>query len=95
VDLEKELNNNIKYKIMAFKMKGSPMYRNFGISPTKASPTKDIGTRIGRVKEGLKALKARITGKGNPRYMGERPSGGPFDPNTWKKLKTKAKKLFN
>ena len=29
---------------MAFKMKGSPMYRNFGVSPMKVDPEKKINT---------------------------------------------------
>ena len=40
---------------MAFKMKGSPMQRNFGISPMKE------GTRfIDKVKSGMKAAKAGL-----------------------------------
>lgn len=132
---------------MAFKMKGSPMLRNFGISPLNkgktrfvdkvkafggaiaenfgkvhghgghdtlthntyrtykrkkreyrekaAAPTKDIGTHVRRVVAGAKALKARVTGKGDQRRMGETPSGGPFDPKTYKKIAKKVKKILN
>jgi len=46
-ELKKKENQTIKYKTMAtpFKMKGSPMARNFGVSPAKQRKLNESGKK--------------------------------------------------